>query len=79
MTLYTTHQAKTHLSRLLAEAEAGGEVVIARGKRPVVLLVPHAEKKKRPRPTVGETTSKPVKVVEKREVEGAVGDSVVYF
>ena len=79
MTLYTTHQAKTHLSRLMDEAEAGGEVVIARGKRPVVLLVPHAEKKKRSRPTVGETTSKPVKVVEKREVEGAVGDSVVYF
>ena len=79
MSLYTTHQAKTHLSRLMDEAEAGGEVVIARGKRPVVLLVPHSEKKKRPRPTVGETTSKPVKVVEKREVEGAVGDSVVYF
>ena len=79
MSLYTTHQAKTHLSRLMEEAEAGGEVVIARGKRPVVRLVPHAEKKKRPRPTVGETTSKPVRVVEKREVEGAVGDSVVYF
>ena len=63
----------------MEEAEAGGEVVIARGKRPVVCLVPHAEKKIRPRPTVGETTSKPVKVVEKREVEGAVGDSVVYF
>ena len=79
MSLYTTHQAKTHLSRLMDEAEAGGEVVIARGKRPVVLLVPHTEKKKRSRPTVGETTSKPFKVVEKREVEGAVGDSVVYF
>ena len=79
MSLYTTHQAKTHLSRLMEEAEAGGEVVIARGKQPVIRLVPHAEKKKRSRPTVGETTSKPVKVVEKREVEGAVGDSVVYF
>ena len=79
MSLYTTHQAKTHLSRLMAEAEAGGEVVIARGKRPVVRLVPHAEKKIQLRPTVGKTTSKPVKVVDKREVEGAVGDSVVYF
>ena len=79
MRLYTTHQAKTHLSRLIDEAEGGGEVVIARGKRPVVRLVPHAENKKRPRPTVGDTTSKPLKVVEKREVEGSVGDSVVYF
>ena len=79
MRLYTTHQAKTHLSRLIDEAEGGGEVVIARGKRPVVRLVPHAEKKKRPRPTVGDTTSKPVKLVEKREVEGSTGDTVVYF
>ncbi len=63
----------------MEEVEAGGEVVIARGKRPVVRLVPHAEKKIQLRPTVGKTTSKPVKVVEKREVEGEVGDSVVYF
>ncbi|MBT7924844.1 MAG: type II toxin-antitoxin system prevent-host-death family antitoxin, partial [Opitutae bacterium] len=44
MTLYTTHQAKTHLSRLLDEAESGGEVVIAKGKRPVVRLIPHSVK-----------------------------------
>ena len=79
MSLYTTHQAKTHLSRLMDEAEAGGEVVIARGKRPVVRLVSHSEKKKRSRPTVGKTTSKPLKVVEKREVVGAVEESVLYF
>lgn len=40
MTIVTVHQAKTHLSRLIAEAEAGGEVVIARGKEPAVRLVP---------------------------------------
>lgn len=34
------HKAKTSLSRLVAKACAGEEVVIARGKRPVVKLVP---------------------------------------
>lgn len=36
------HEAKTHLSRLIERAEAGEEVVIARGKTPVVRLVPLA-------------------------------------
>lgn len=39
MTTVTIHQAKTNLSKLIAEAEAGGEVVIARGKTPAVKLV----------------------------------------
>ena len=34
------HQAKTELSRLLKEVEAGGEVVIARNGEPVARLVP---------------------------------------
>ena len=33
------HQAKTHLSRLLSEVEAGEEVVIARNGKPVAQLV----------------------------------------
>ena len=36
---YTVHQAKTHLSRLLKEAEAGEEVVVKRGKKPVARIV----------------------------------------
>ena len=41
MTTVTVHQAKTHLSRLIAEVLAGHEVVIApRGKEPMVKLVP---------------------------------------
>jgi prevent-host-death family protein len=36
---YTVHQAKTHLSRLIKEAEAGGEVVVMRGKKPVAKIV----------------------------------------
>ena len=36
---YTVHQAKTNLSKLLKEAEAGQEVVISRGKVPVAKLV----------------------------------------
>lgn len=40
MAQFTVHDAKTNLSRLIAEALAGGEVVIARGSVPVVRLVP---------------------------------------
>ena len=40
MTQFTVHDAKTNLSRLIAEALAGGDVVIARGRVPVVRLVP---------------------------------------
>ena len=34
------HEAKTHLSRLLARVETGEEVVIARAGKPVARLVP---------------------------------------
>ena len=34
------HEAKTHLSRLLDEAEAGEDIVIARSGKPAVRLVP---------------------------------------
>jgi prevent-host-death family protein len=40
MAVSTIHQAKTNLSSLIARAEQGEEVVIARGKEPVVRLVP---------------------------------------
>ena len=38
------HAAKTHLSRLIARAEAGEEIIIARGRKPVAKLVPIAPK-----------------------------------
>ncbi len=41
------HQAKTQLSKLIAAALAGEEVVIARGSEPVVRLTPIAPVKKR--------------------------------
>ena len=34
------HHAKTNLSRLIVQAEAGDEVIIARAGKPVVKLVP---------------------------------------
>jgi prevent-host-death family protein len=40
MTIVTVHQAKTQLSKLIARAEAGEEIVIARGRQPVVKLTP---------------------------------------
>ncbi len=45
--IVTIHAAKTNLSRLVARAEAGEEIVIARGNKPVAKLVPIAPKPKR--------------------------------
>jgi antitoxin (DNA-binding transcriptional repressor) of toxin-antitoxin stability system len=40
MSTYTIYSAKTHLSRLIEQACSGEEVVIARGKKALVKLVP---------------------------------------
>ncbi|XOV73271.1 MAG: type II toxin-antitoxin system Phd/YefM family antitoxin [Verrucomicrobiota bacterium] len=53
MKTITTHDAKTHLSRYLAEVEEGGRITIARGKKPVAMLVPITSLKKQVRPKVG--------------------------
>lgn len=41
------HQAKTQLSKLLAEVEKGGEVIVARDGKPVAKLVPFVPEGKR--------------------------------
>ena len=38
--IHSIHSAKTNLSRLIEQACAGEDIVIARGKTPVVKLVP---------------------------------------
>jgi prevent-host-death family protein len=40
MAQFSVREAKTQLSKLIAEAMGGGDVVIARGKIPAVRLVP---------------------------------------
>jgi prevent-host-death family protein len=40
MTIVTIHKAKTTLSQLIARAEAGEEIVLARRDQPVAKLVP---------------------------------------
>ncbi|MEY4483466.1 MAG: antitoxin of toxin-antitoxin stability system [Verrucomicrobiota bacterium] len=59
MTTITTHEAKTHLSRYLADVEKGKEFVIARGKTAVAMLVPVKKPKQKARPKVGETLDPP--------------------
>ncbi|MEZ4868637.1 MAG: type II toxin-antitoxin system Phd/YefM family antitoxin [Caldilineaceae bacterium] len=39
MTQVTIHEAKTHLSKLIQLALEGEEIIIAKGKQPVVKLV----------------------------------------
>lgn len=36
----TIHQAKTHLSKLIQEAIHGEEVIISKGKTPMVRIIP---------------------------------------
>lgn len=59
METITTHEAKTHLSRYLAEVEKGREFVIARGKTPVAMLVPMTKARHLPRPKVGDIEGEP--------------------
>ncbi|HZH02595.1 MAG TPA: type II toxin-antitoxin system Phd/YefM family antitoxin [Myxococcaceae bacterium] len=40
MSEVNVHQAKTHLSKLLARVESGEEIVITKAGRPVAKLVP---------------------------------------
>lgn len=48
MKVVTIHQAKTHLSKLIQEAISGEEIVIAKGKDPIIklVLVPKQQKRK---------------------------------
>ena len=48
MATVTIHEAKTNLSKLIARAEAGEEIIIARGKEPVAKLTSLAGGKRRP-------------------------------
>jgi prevent-host-death family protein len=48
MTVFNVHAAKTHLSRLIEQAAAGEEVVIAKAGKPVARLVPY-EPRREPR------------------------------
>lgn len=47
MAVFTVHEAKTHLSRLIQQALNGEDVVIARGSKPVVRLTAVTDKPKR--------------------------------
>jgi len=40
VTTVTVHQAKTHLSRLIERVLAGEDVVVVRGREPVIALKP---------------------------------------
>lgn len=37
------HEAKTHFSRLVARAEAGEEIIVRRGPKPVAKLIAYHE------------------------------------
>ena len=49
MAMVNTHEAKTHLSKLLERVANGEEIVIGRSGKPVAKLVPYAPSRE-PRP-----------------------------
>jgi prevent-host-death family protein len=50
MSIFTIHQAKTNLSRLIEKASEGEEVIIARGSKTVARVVPVGEVKGKRQP-----------------------------
>lgn len=56
MKMVNVHTAKTQLSQLLAEVEAGEEVVIARNGTPVARLIRYVTQEMRPAPGFGADT-----------------------
>jgi prevent-host-death family protein len=50
VSIFTIHQAKTNLSRLIQKASEGEEVIIARGSKPVARVVPVGEVKGKRQP-----------------------------
>jgi prevent-host-death family protein len=44
MTTINVHAAKTHLSRLVEQAAAGEEIIIAKAGKPIARLMPLADK-----------------------------------
>lgn len=48
MTTVNVHEAKTHLSRLLARVERGEEIQVARNGRPIARLVPVVAAERKP-------------------------------
>jgi antitoxin (DNA-binding transcriptional repressor) of toxin-antitoxin stability system len=57
MITVTTHEAKTHLSRLLSKIAEGEDVLILRGTQPTARLTAVRKTRARGRPRVGAITS----------------------
>jgi prevent-host-death family protein len=43
MTTYNVHEAKTHLSTILARVMSGEQIIIAKSGKPVAVLSPYEE------------------------------------
>lgn len=43
MQTFNIHEAKTHFSQLINQALAGEKIIIARGNKPLIQLVPYEE------------------------------------
>ena len=59
MSTVDVHAAKTHLSRLLEEAAAGAEIIIAKAGKPLAKLVP-LDAAPKPKRTLGRLAGKAV-------------------
>jgi prevent-host-death family protein len=53
MRTFNIHEAKTHLSRLVDEAEKGEPFIIAKAGKPKVQVIPISSAKKKPQSRIG--------------------------
>ncbi len=72
MITVTTHEAKTHFSKLLKKVSEGQEVTIKRGNTPVARIVPIQRQTMRKRPQAGEKTSE--KIILKKDAFDPLSD-----
>lgn len=74
MQTISTHEAKTHLSRYLAAVEAGEEIVISRGRKPIARLVGMMANGGKARPKVGKTLGSKFAIPDKALVPATESD-----
>ena len=53
MIVVNTHEAKTHLSRLIERAAAGEEIILGKAGKPLAKLVPYEAPREPRRPGMG--------------------------
>ena len=75
MRTISVDQARMELPQVFDEVEAGGEIIIARGGKPVAHLVPITDSPRPRRPKVGELRGAPFQIPDKLSLRSQTRNS----